>query len=52
MNDWAECAVQAGKPAAQQPKSTEQERLTIMQMLRDGRISAEQAAQLLDALGG
>lgn len=52
MNDWAECAVQAGKPAAQQPKATEQERLTIMQMLRDGRISAEQAAQLLDALGG
>jgi len=52
MNDWAECAVQSGKPAAEQPKATEQERLTIMQMLRDGKISAEQASQLLDALDG
>ena len=52
MNDWAECAVQSGKPAAEQPKATEQERLTIIQMLRDGKISAEQASQLLDALDG
>ena len=34
------------------PRATESERLTIMQMLRVGKISAQQAATLLDALGG
>lgn len=38
--------------AEPRPKASEAERLAIMQMLRDGKISADQAATLLDALGG
>lgn len=41
-----------GAGETERRRATEEERLTIMQMLRDGKISAEQAAQLLDALGG
>jgi hypothetical protein len=48
MDEWARSA---GRPAAT-PRATEEERLAIMQMLRDGKITAEQAATLLDALGG
>ena len=39
-------------PSSPNPPATEAERLAIMQMLRDGKINAEQASTLLDALGG
>ena len=50
MDEWG--AGGAGTARTQAPRASESERLTIMQMLRDGKISAEQAATLLDALGG
>jgi hypothetical protein len=43
---------QASSSATTGPRATEAERLAIMEMLRDGKVSAEQAATLLDALGG
>ena len=42
----------SGGTAAPRSRATEEERLAIMQMLRDGKITAEQASTLLDALGG
>lgn len=56
LDEWATAnrggtAGSAGTRATT-PSATEDERLAIMQMLRDGKINAEQAAQLLDALGG
>ena len=47
MDEWAKSG--GGTTA---PRATEEERLAIMQMLRDGKITTEQAATLLDALGG
>jgi polyhydroxyalkanoate synthesis regulator phasin len=55
LDEWATANTggSAGaRAAAAAPRATEDERLAIMQMLRDGKLSAEQAAQLLDALGG
>ena len=46
MDEWG------GSTAAPRSRASEQERLAIMQMLRDGKITAEQASTLLDALGG
>lgn len=48
MDEWA--APRATRP--EPPRASEAERLAIMQMLRDGKVSVEQAATLLDALGG
>ena len=47
MDEWASAA-----GSAPPPRASEGERLAIMEMLRDGKITAEQAATLLDALGG
>lgn len=45
---WSSSAQPAASASSQPSK---EERLAIMQMLQDGKITAEQAAQLLDALG-
>ena len=37
---------------ADEPKASQDERLAIMKMLSEGKINADQAARLLDALGG
>lgn len=50
LEEWAEA--QSRRPSAPQQGATEAERLAVLQMLREGKISAEQAAHLLDALGG
>lgn len=34
------------------PRATEEERLTVLRLLAEGKINADQAAHLLDALGG
>ena len=47
MDEWS------GTPrTAPEPRVSAAERIAIMEMLRDGKISAQQAATLLDALGG
>lgn len=42
----------AAGPASQRPKASPEERRTILDMLAAGTITSEQAATLLDALGG
>jgi hypothetical protein len=42
----------APPPAPARPKPTEEERLVILRMLADGKISTEEATRLLEALGG
>ncbi len=44
--------VPGGERPQPTPSATSAERMTIMQMLQDGKITADQAARLLDALGG
>ncbi len=41
-----------GVPARRAPQVSAEERTVILQMLAEGKISADQAARLLDALGG
>jgi hypothetical protein len=40
------------QPPPPKPRATEEERLTVLRMLAEGKITAEQAARLLEALGG
>jgi hypothetical protein len=39
-------------PPPQRPQATEEERLMVLRMLSEGKITAEEAARLLEALGG
>jgi hypothetical protein len=49
---WDEAGQSARAASDARRESTQAERLAIMEMLRDGKINADQAAKLLDALGG
>lgn len=40
------------QPSPPMPRASEEERLTVLRMLAEGKINAEQAARLLEALGG
>jgi hypothetical protein len=49
-DEWA--TTSAGARTAARPGPSGAERLAVLQMLQEGKISSEQAARLLDALGG
>ena len=49
LDEWA--AGQGGARAARPAGATQAERLAVLQMLQEGKITSEQAAKLLDALG-
>ncbi|HEU5315502.1 MAG TPA: hypothetical protein VFX49_05290 [Chloroflexota bacterium] len=48
---WDEAGQPPRESAERRRESSQAERLAIMEMLRDGKIDADQAAKLLDALG-
>lgn len=50
LDEWA--APSGDTPSGAAAKASPEERVAILQMLREGKITSEQAAQLLDALGG
>jgi hypothetical protein len=57
LDEWANSATGMGVGASGMrgtpaPHATEDERLAIMKMLAEGKITTDQAAKLLDALGG
>jgi hypothetical protein len=53
MDEWASGpASRTAGGASSAARATQEERLAIMKMLQEGKITPEQAAQLLDALGG
>lgn len=49
--NWGRRPAQPPQPSPR-PHATEEERLTVLRLLADGKITAEQAARLLEALGG
>jgi hypothetical protein len=50
LDEWG-AAGQGGARAARPAAATQAERLAVLQMLQEGKITSEQAAKLLDALG-